>query len=335
MSKSPFKEVQEPEIHTLRRVEVLNKHPEIKALMGYDNWSGLLTILLVVVQLFFAYYVGSHWFSWEYWWCFLLASYAVGGVMNHWVGMAIHEASHDLLAPKTSHNYWISIIANIPILLPVAVSFRRHHLKHHSHLGIEHIDNDFPSHCEANTVHNKPFYKIIWLSFYVFFLTLARGFVVKPSRWEWINIAVIVVADVLIGYYLGTGAVLYLLLSTFFGYSLHPVAGHFIHEHFIFKEGQETNSYYGILNWFCFNVGYHNEHHDFMNIPGRFLPRYHEQTKAFYEDLEATKSWTWMYVEFIRSRRVGAKSRYRRTDQVRQQGIAKARAMRQDFNADS
>lgn len=327
MSNSPFTSIKEPDIHTIRRVHILKKYPEIKALMRPDSWSGLLTIVIVIVQLFIAYGVGKYWFNIEHWWLFLLVSYFVGAVMNHWVGMAIHEASHDLLLPKPIHNICLSIFANIPILLPVAIPFRKHHLKHHSHLGIEGVDNDFPTHFEADKIGNFRFLKFLWLFFYVFFLTLARGFTEKPNRWEFINVLVILIADCLLVYYWGLGAIAYLLLSTFFGYSLHPVAGHFIHEHFIFEENQETNSYYGVLNLFCFNVGYHNEHHDFMNIPGRFLPQYYQITASFYKDLKASKSWTLMLLQFILSKKMGAYSRYTRDDETRLEGIKRAKKL--------
>ena len=65
--------------------------------------------------------------------------------------------------------------------------------------------------------------------------------------------------DGLMFYYFGGKTLAYFLLSTCLGLSLHPISGHFIAEHYVFKPGHETYSYYGPLNAITYNVGYHNE----------------------------------------------------------------------------
>lgn len=67
---------------------------------------------------------------------------------------------------------------------------------------------------------------------------------------------------------------------------LHPVAGHFISEHYMYKKGFETYSYYGPLNFITFNVGYHNEHHDFPAVPGSRLPEVCKQSLQLEYDYE-------------------------------------------------
>src|SRR5207245_7373140 len=50
-------------------------------------------------------------------------------------------------------------------------------------------------------------------------------------------------------------------------------ATRWIQRHYMTAEGeQETFSYYGPLNRVAFNVGYHNEHHDFPSVPWNRLP---------------------------------------------------------------
>ena len=97
----------------------------------------------------------------------------------------------------------------------------------------------------------------------------------------------------------GWGAFSYLAFSTLFCIGLHPVGGRWIQEHYIIEPGQETYSYYGPLNYTCFYVGYHNEHHDFMYVPWFNLPKVKAMAPEYYDSLVSHNSWSRLLWRFL------------------------------------
>ena len=141
------------------------------------------------------------------------------------------------------------------------------------------------------------------------------------------NIAVQLVFDWALVRFAGPHALGYLILSSFLAGSLHPLAAHFIAEHYVYDTVTptqrepangvpipETFSYYGPLNWFTYNVGLHNEHHDFPAIPWTRLPKVYELAKEFYEPLPRHESWIYAIWRFIWDDNVGLSCRVKRRE---------------------
>merc|ERR1719436_2277231 len=110
----------------------------------------------------------------------------------------------------------------------------------------------------------------------------------------------------------GLPVMLYFLLSTFFAGSIHPTAGHFLAEHYVMEGTTETYSYYGPLNRLAYNVGYHNEHHDFPNIAWSNLPKVRKIAPEFYDHLPQCKSWPGCILRYIFDNRISPWSRVKR-----------------------
>ena len=85
---------------------------------------------------------------------------------------------------------------------------------------------------------------------------------------------------------------LYLFASFWFSVGgLHPLGARWLQEHFTADPSQETFDYYGPLNLVALNIGYHNEHHDFPDVPWSRLPRLKRMAPEFYDGLKTHKSW--------------------------------------------
>lgn len=188
--------------------------------------------------------------------------------------------------------------------------FQRYHLDHHQKQGSVKYDVDIPSYFEGQIFTNS-FMKILWLFFQpLFYITRPLMVLPKPPGFfDILNWITVFTADYFISSYFGSKVVWYFFLSAFFGSGLHPVAGHFIAEHYVFTEGQETYSYYGPLNLVTFNVGYHNEHHDFPRIPGSRLPLVRKIAPEYYDNLASYDSYLKVIWRYITDPSIGPYSR--------------------------
>jgi len=299
-------EAREP--HSERRKAILKKYPQVRELVGRDLKLVIGTILLVALQLSLAYYIDN--FSI---WILIIVSYFIGSTATHALFLAIHEITHNLAFKKQVHNNWFALFANIPIVFPYSMSFKTYHTMHHRQQGKDGIDVDVPTTAETR-IFKGTIGKLIWEVNQIFFYALRPMFVypIKLKKWHYINIVFQVIVMAVFLPYAGWGGLFYLLLSSFFAGGLNPVSGHFIAEHYVFKEGQETYSYYGPLNYLMFNVGYHNEHHDFPSIPGSRLPELKKIAPEFYDSLYSHKSYVKVILKFITDSAINLHSRIKR-----------------------
>ena len=313
MATLAYRLTESPEPHRARRQRILREHPEIVRLFGHDPRPKWRMVGVLAFQLGLAAGIAqlaARAPSWIAAVVLVVVAWGLGAVLNHYGGVVIHEASHNLCARTERANRWIAIFANLPKVLPYAMSFRRHHLTHHGDMGVDGIDNDLPLPFERRMVGASALRKLVWLFFFPFFGALCRGFLTRPERWEAIQWSVQIPFNLLLFLGVGPWGLGYLALSTWFSAGLHPIAGHFIHEHYLWDEAQETYSYYGPLNRVTENLGYHVEHHDFVAVPGSRLPELHAIASEHYASLVSHDSWTAILWTFVVDRRLSHYSRF-------------------------
>lgn len=300
-----YSEKQEP--HRGRTKEILKSHPDIRHLIGKNKMTFVAILGLVAFQVTGAWLVSG-----QAWWVAFAAAYLLGAFADHALFVMIHECAHRLIFKSPIANRWAGILANLPLVFPSSVSFERYHIKHHSFQGVHELDADLPNHWEAKLINNFFVGKIIWLLFYPIFqlFRISRLKEIKPfDKWVAANFAVQVIFMVGMWFLFGPKAFVFLLASFFFSIGLHPLGARWIQEHYLTYGEQETYSYYGPLNTVAFNVGFHNEHHDFPSIPWNKLPQIREKAPAYYNTLYYHTSWTKLFFRFLFDREISLFSR--------------------------
>src|SRR3982751_4164068 len=131
-----------------------------------------------------------------------------------------------------------------------------------------------------------------------------RSFRVKAvpplDGWTLTNLAIQIGINLAVYLMWGPTSLAYLVLAFFFSIGLHPLGARWIQRHYLVEGGeQETFSCYGKLNLLTFNVGYHNEHHDFSSVAWNRLPRIRALAPEMYVELTAHTSWTRLLFRFL------------------------------------
>lgn len=281
--------------------------------MGPDPQLKYGISALVIINIASAYFI-SNVAGLSYFWT-TVAAYCFAGFINHRLFIGIHDVSHNT-AFGASHlhaNHIFGLWANLPMGVPMFATFKKYHTMHHRYLATDGWDTDLPTDIEGRFFSNPPL-KILFIMLYPFLYGL-RPLIVHPlpvTVMEVVNFVVQILFDCLLVYFCGFKALYYLVVATFMCMGLHPMAAHFIAEHYMFERGYETYSYYGPWNIPAWNMGYHMEHHDFPYIPCSKLPEVKRIASEFYDNLPQHTTWFGIWWDFIFSPSLGPYSRVKR-----------------------
>jgi sphingolipid delta-4 desaturase len=316
IKRTDFVYSQESEPHRIRTKKILKQFPQLRNLIGKNPLTMLVIIGVVASMIGVAWLVRD-----QSWWIVFAAAYLFGAFASHSLFVMIHECAHQLLFKNRNANRWAAMLANLPHIMPGAISFEKYHLKHHSFQGVHELDADLPNKWEAKLINNSFFGKMMWLLFFPIF----QGTRVSRLKeidffdgWMLTNMLVQVIFTTAVCYFLGWHAFGFLFMSFWFSIGLHPVGARWVQEHYLtFASEQETYSYYGPLNTVAFNVGFHNEHHDFPSIPWNRLPKIKKTAPEYYDTLLYHKSWTVLFFRFLFEKEISLFNRILRKERGR------------------
>ncbi|WRX23899.1 Sphingolipid delta4-desaturase [Theobroma cacao] len=147
--------------------------------------------------------------------------------------LKISVLRHNLALSTLVYNRWLRTFANLSIGVPNSVTFQNYHLEHHRFQWVNGIDMDVPSYTEAHLMTNP-------------YGSSSNSFSMSSALYFSNQNPLIALYATLVNFW-GWKPFAYLILSTFVEGGMHPMADHFISEHYIFEPNQETYSYYGPL----------------------------------------------------------------------------------------
>ena len=311
--------------HYERKKQILDKHPEVRKLIGPNPWTSVIFLIPLGIQLTLAYYMEN-----APTWLFILVSYLFGSVLAQAMAVVGHDAAHALVfANPRWLNKLFAIIAFTPCFMgPFANYWSVEHMYHHQ-VVVDKMNRYGP---QQNGFLVKAVVSLLFIHIMsaVFMISstiltaiclvtitmkllgLRKTFFISQynlppykhfpqviGKWFLINQAITVGFFTAMYYFIGPWSVLYMYLSTCWANSLHPLGMRQVQEHYLRTNTQPTNSVYGVMQFFVFNVGYHNEHHDFPNIAWNRLPALRKLAPEFYDTLFYYNSYSEVLSNFL------------------------------------
>jgi sphingolipid delta-4 desaturase len=311
--KSDFIYSEHSEPHRIRTKKILKQVPAMRELIGKNRYTFFAIVGIVALQVTLGWLVSA-----QSWWIVFAVAYFVGAFADHALFVLIHECAHHLIFKNKNANRWAGMLANLPQIFPSSISFERYHIKHHSFQGVHELDADLPNRWEAKLINNSFLGKSLWLLFFPLFqvFRLSRLKEIKLfDSWIFTNVLLQTAFTAAMWYFFGWHAVAYLFVSFLFSVGLHPLGARWVQEHYLTHSvEQETYSYYGVCNVVSFNVGFHNEHHDFPSIPWNKLPQIKKMAPEYYDTLYYHKSWTKLFLRFLFDREISLFNRILRKE---------------------
>ncbi|VDN06066.1 unnamed protein product [Thelazia callipaeda] len=243
------------EPHAARRLEIIQKYPEIKKYFGIDPSFKYVVVAMVLAQFSIAWLLRD-----SDWLLICLQAYCTSGTFGHSLTLAVHEISHNM-AFGCAHplaNRLFGMVANLPMMIPMSVSFKKYHQEHHRYMGITEssfvfklfrtyilgydvLDTDVPTVFETRYFKHT-LGKLLWLFLQpVFYGT--RPFLIYPKAitdLEILNAIIQIMVDYVVITCFGWKAFAYLFVGFLLGSGVHPLACHYISDHYVFRRGQET-----------------------------------------------------------------------------------------------
>jgi len=242
----------------------------LKDLRTSDPFSCVLILLLNITQWWYI----SQQKDIDMWFFFNMLT--LGTFLSHGLLTMMHECVHGSATGKWDEGWGLA--SNLFLGVPIYGNYKTHHLLHHQYLNVIDKDPELINQDMANWCGNSSLRKLLYILIYPAIFILQpfwyRRFRVRPLLVFNMTLQILVCLGVMTFY--GLAALLYMLGCTYWSLCpLHPLATHWIAAHFRVErqlKPEKTYSYYGDVNMFIFNIGYHREHYAYPRLPWSRLP---------------------------------------------------------------